>query len=124
MQKVVSCVARLDYAKAGKDIIYLRDVMAGGEEVRAHVARSLSVMRANREERATITRARTVLGELERRWPQGSFNAAVRELAEREKRKDPAATAADIVHISNCWHHCSADHEARERSARSDRSHM
>jgi hypothetical protein len=97
VQKAVSCVDRADDAKAGKDIIYLRDIMGAGSTVRDRVARDIQALRGDPSARSALSRARDTIGKLEQGWPRAPFSAAVRELSERENIADSEVAAADVA---------------------------
>jgi len=84
--------------KAGKDIVYLRDVMAGGSMVREQVALDIApIISGNRSARSMASSAANAVHNGLDQWPKAPFAAAVSELAEREGIRDLTAAAADLV---------------------------
>ncbi len=80
----------------GKDLVYLRDLMAAGPGVRAQIAGDLAVIVSDITVRATTRAARAAVRNLQSGWPGATLDSAVRELAERDRVTDPNVARADL----------------------------
>lgn len=88
-------VERSGLPKAAKDIVYIRDVMNGGEEVRAQVARDVSELARSKVVLRWTKTARNQLHQLIRR-PSQVMEAAETQLSHREGSLSASAARADL----------------------------
>jgi hypothetical protein len=97
LQKAASYAARPDSAKAGKDIVYLRDIMRGGTLVMSQVKQDIAAVLRDGGTQRTVSEARGAVREILRQRPAAVFAAAVREVSERERITDAEAATADLM---------------------------
>jgi hypothetical protein len=85
------------HALAGKDLVYLRDLIAAGPDVRAQIAADLAVIVQDKSVLATTRTACRAVQNLQTHWPAAAIDAAVRELAARDQVSDHDVARADLL---------------------------
>jgi len=83
--------------KAAKDVVYIRDVMAGGEAVRAEVRSDITVLvNRNKSRQNLVKTARNRLHRLTT-GPDSVLEAAVRQLTVQHRFRSEDAAKADLI---------------------------
>lgn len=103
-------------AKAAKDIVYLRDVMAGGEPVRTRVVDDLRKIDADKRQRGEVARAGTILKRL-LHHPGTILPIAIEQISEREgteSRPTNAETVGYLEMLAVCYERASENRRRKK----------
>jgi hypothetical protein len=88
--------------KAGKDLVYIRDLMAAGDEVTGRIRADLArLQKDSKGSRRYLETAQARLTEILGSDPQGIIELAARELAERDRLTLGAARASIVGYLTD-----------------------